>query len=129
MNRITSPKGTSMADEMITIPWCETCQSNHHSRPIACIPQLSIEDQTVLSVPPSGTADLVARRIILKRRRWDEILALTARLEAERGIKASPAEIAAIVLDAGIDVVTAQMNGTKDAVTGFGPKPRRKRKP
>src|SRR5204863_287235 len=45
--------------------------------------------------------DLVARRIVLKRDRWDALLRLTTALEVERGIVATPAEVAAIVLEDG----------------------------
>ncbi|MBI3722455.1 hypothetical protein HY251_00645 [bacterium] len=49
--------------------------------------------------------DLLARRIVLKRDRWEALLKLTQALEAERGVVATPAEVAAIVLDAGLNVI------------------------
>ena len=53
---------------------------------------------------PKGS-DLVARKVVLRRDRWDSLLKLTNALRAQRGIVASPAEVAAIVLDAGLNVI------------------------
>jgi hypothetical protein len=55
--------------------------------------------------PRSGGNDLVARKLVLRRDRWDSLLKLTNALRAQRGILATPAEVAAIVLDAGLNVI------------------------
>src|SRR5207302_723750 len=53
---------------------------------------------------PKGS-DLVARKLVLQRDRWESLLKLTNALRAQRGIVATPAEVAAIVLDAGLNVI------------------------
>ncbi|HYE89683.1 MAG TPA: hypothetical protein VEA38_01630 [Terriglobales bacterium] len=45
--------------------------------------------------------DLVARRIIMRRELWDRIVAVSETLQA-RGIVASPTDVAAIALEAGV---------------------------
>src|SRR5579871_3837726 len=55
--------------------------------------------------PQPQANDLVARRIVMRRDRWEALLRLTEALEAERGVVATPAEVAAIVLDAGLNVI------------------------
>lgn len=49
--------------------------------------------------------DMVARRIVIKRSRWDRIALMAKSLSEHRGILAVPAEVAAIVLDAGLEIL------------------------
>jgi regulator of replication initiation timing len=52
--------------------------------------------------------DVVARRVILRRDRWEQVDAMTRALSTERGILASPAEVLAIVIDAGLGCVDSR---------------------
>lgn len=48
-------------------------------------------------------SDLVERLIIVRRDRWGEIIKLTDELKRERSVSADPSEIAAIILEAGLE--------------------------
>jgi transposase len=71
-------------------------------------------------------SDLVARRIVLRRDRWEALLGLASALQSQRGVAASPAEVAAIVLDAGLNVILEESRAaTAEAKQAAKPAARR----
>lgn len=50
-------------------------------------------------------SDLIEKKIVIRRDRWDALIQLTETLRSERAVKAEPSEVAAIVLEAGLGAI------------------------
>lgn len=60
--------------------------------------------QQATGLSETGSPDMVARRIVLRRDTWDAVVARSKALEA-RGIRQLPAEVATILLEAGLSAI------------------------
>lgn len=51
---------------------------------------------------PIEPDDMVARRIVMRRELWDELVKLAERVKAARGIEVSPTDVAALAIEMGM---------------------------
>lgn len=66
---------------------------------------------------PTKTEDTVARRIVMPKRVWDQLVHLTTALEEARDVEVSPLDVAVIALEAGLDEVRRGVSGKQTRST------------
>lgn len=54
---------------------------------------------------PTIPDDMVARRIVMRRELWDELVKLAERVKAERGIEVGGCDVAALAIELGLSEV------------------------
>ncbi|MBL4848636.1 MAG: hypothetical protein JKY65_24200 [Planctomycetes bacterium] len=57
------------------------------------------------------TEDTVARRIVMPKRIWEQLVLLTEALEQARDVEVSPLDVAVIALEAGLDEIRRGVSG------------------
>lgn len=60
---------------------------------------------------PAKTEDTVARRIVMPKRVWEQLVHLTTALEEARDVEVSPLDVAVIALEAGLDEIRRGVSG------------------
>jgi hypothetical protein len=60
---------------------------------------------------PTKTEDTVARRIVMPKRVWEQLVHLTKALEEARDVEVSPLDVAVIALEAGLEEVRRGVSG------------------
>lgn len=74
------------------------------SEAIANLPKSIARDGGAMQ-NPAKTEDTVARRIVMPKRVWDQLVHLTAALEEARDVEVSPLDVAVIALEAGLEEI------------------------
>lgn len=75
--------------------------------------------------PTDPGPDVVARRVVIQRSDWDRCVKLADRMRGLRGTEPSPAEIAAMALGRGLELVeiyVRKTESTKRAMRSRGPR-------
>ena len=62
--------------------------------------------------------DTVARRIVMPKRIWEQLVLLTEALEQARDVEVSPLDVAVIALEAGLDEIRRGVQGPAKARSG-----------
>jgi hypothetical protein len=66
-------------------------------------------------------SDLIEKKIVIRRDRWDALVQLTETLRSERAVKAEPSEVAAIVLEAGLGAIIEESRNRPAAAAPAAP--------
>jgi len=60
---------------------------------------------------PTKTEDNVARRIVMPKRVWEQLVHLTTALEEARDVEVSPLDVAVVALEAGLEEIRRGVSG------------------
>lgn len=60
---------------------------------------------------PTKTEDTVARRIVMPKRVWEQLVHLTTALEEARDVEVSPLDVAVVALEAGLEEIRRGVSG------------------
>lgn len=68
-----------------------------------------------LPSPEPSPDDTIARRIVMPRRVWDQLVRMAEALEVTQGIEVQPADVALIALEAGLSQIQRRSSGEPEA--------------